>query len=246
MITSAQSLGEVFTAITMKRGSPERFLSVAADVLGLKSEDREAEALLYLSRSIKRVERDIESLPFEENQKNLLRNQISVFFPIADFSHAHLSVDQALGNSLSDKNLVGLMHINMALHGKAPAIEFNPDAKVLAEQFRATREDVSSSDLPQSAKALLINRINQIAAVLDHLAFFGVDDLEKELANLAGSLLLQNKVISQKSPGIGKRILSLLGVGIKVVETANKTFDQSNAAVENGTKAYEMIEKMFY
>jgi hypothetical protein len=245
MITSALALSEVFTAITMKRGSSKRFLSVAAEVLGLESEDCEAEALLYLSRTIKRVQADIETLPFPEDQKNLLRNQISVFLPIADFSHAHLTVDQALGNSLADKNLVGLMHINMALHGKTRAVEFDPEAKNLAEDFRVMREDVLSSDLPDRAKSMLISRINQIAAVLDHLAFFGVEDLERELANLAGALVFQKPAISRTSPGLGKRFLSLLTQGVKVAETANKSIDQTQAVLENGREVYAMIEGMF-
>jgi hypothetical protein len=245
MITSALALSEVFTAITMKRGSQVRFLSVAADVLGLTSEDREAEALLYISRAIKNVQKDIESLPFPEDQKNLLRNQISVFLPIVDFSHAHLTLDQAVGNSLSDRHLVGLMHVNMALHGKTRAIEFSSEAKSLAQDFRDLREDVSSSDLPDRAKDLIIHRINQISAVLDHLAFFGVNDLERELASLAGAIIFQKPVISRATPSLGKKLIALLTAGIKVAETTNKSIDQSQAAIENAREVYGMIEKIF-
>lgn len=245
MITSARALNEVFTAITIKRGSPQRFLSVAADFLGLESEDREAEALLYLSRMIRKVQSDIETLPFPEDHMNLLRSQISIFLPIADFSHAYLTVDQALGSTLADRNLVGLMHIDMALYGKTQSVEFNPDAKILAEDFREMRVDVLSSDLPDRAKSVLINRINQIAAVLDHLAFFGVSDLETELANLTGALVFQKETISRSSPTLGKRFLSLLTKGFEVAERANKSIDQTQSALENGKEVYAMIKGMF-
>lgn len=201
--------------------------------------------MLYLSRAIKKVQADIESLPFPEDQKDFLRKQISVFLPIADFSHAALTVDQALGNSLADKNLVGLMHIDTILYGKTQAVEFNSEATSLAKDFREMREAVLSSDLPDRAKSVLINRINQIAAVLDHLAFFGVSDLEKELANLTGALVFQKETISRSSPTLGKRILSLVNKGMKVAETANKSIDQTQSALENGKEVYTMIQGIF-
>jgi hypothetical protein len=245
MMTSALALSQIFTQITMDHGRSKRFLSVAADALALSGEDREAEALLYISRSIRRVRADIESLPFPDEQKSLLISQISVFSPIADFSHASLSLEQALGNSLAAKNLVGLTHIHMALSGFVREPEVNQTIRELAQEFRDTRDEVMSSRLPDNIKKLMLVRINQIAAVLDHFSFFGVDDLEKELANLAGSLIFEKPVLSEESPNLGQKLLRLVTRGLKVIETANKSVDQGQTAVENGKEIYKMLEGLF-
>jgi len=245
MMTSALALSQVLTMIVMHRGSGDRFLSVAADKLGLSSEDREAEALLYLSRSIRNVRKDIDSLPFAEDQKELLRNQIAVFSPIADFSHAHLVVDQAKVNSLTDRNLVGLTHIHMALSGFARFPEINQTNKELASEFRELRDEVASSDVPDYVKKLILDRINQIAAILDHLAFFGVRDLEKELESLAGSLVVNKPAIAENSPGVGQKVLLLLSKGFKFADTVNKSVDVGQASLENGREIYGLLEGMF-
>lgn len=149
MITSALALSQVLTAVSLHGRTSDRFLSVAADKLALEGDDREAEALLLLSRSIRKVAADIELLPCSEEQKNTLRGQISVFAPIAHFSQVHLSMKDIKGNCLSDSHLVGLTYIHMALSGFVREPELDRTSAGLADEFRTMREDILKSDIPQ-------------------------------------------------------------------------------------------------
>jgi hypothetical protein len=244
MMTSAQSLLEIFTLATMKGNLPDRFLSVAAEVIGLTSEDREAEALLLIARAIRRVKTDIEGLNFPEEQKQLLRDKINVFNPLLSFEHSHFNNAQMRENCLNSGNLIGLTFIHMSLAGFRRLAELDRGAQGLADEFRTIREDLSMSNLPESLKEVIILRLNQIAAALDHFAFFGTHRIEQEFASLVGELLVRKVDITKSDKGVIQRILKLLQRAAGAVKTANDVVSQGQMAVENGTELYLGISEL--
>ena len=79
-MTSAMALSQVLTAISVRGPSHERFVSVAADILGIEEADREVKALLAICHSIREVRTDVEALPFHEDQKALLISMVLRFW----------------------------------------------------------------------------------------------------------------------------------------------------------------------
>lgn len=245
MMTSAQSLLEILTLTTMKGNSSERFLSIAAEILNLTSEDREAEALLLISRAIRNVKNDIEGLTFHEDQKNLLRDKIKAFEPLLSFQHAHLNNSQMRENCLNPGNLVGLTFIHMSLAGFRPVPELDKVSQGLADEFRTIREDINNTNLPQNLKDIIIHRLNQIAAALDYFAFFGTKRIEHEFAALVGEVVVHRNDFEMKDKGLFKKIFDLLRRSSSAVKSANDAVTQGKTALENGTELYLGISDFF-
>ena len=133
----------------------------------------------------------------------------------------------------------------MVLSGYVREPEVDQNAKALAEEFRELRDEIATSTLPDDVRTLILSRINQISAVLDHIAFFGVMDLERELSSLAGALLINKPKIAEKSGSLGQKMLHLLSKGLGIVATANKSVDEGQATFENGKEIYSLLENMF-
>ena len=244
MMTSALALSQVLTAVSMHGKTADRFLRIAADKLNLSGEDREAEALLHISRAIRRVSLDISNLPFPDEQKKLLMGQISVFTPLVDFTQAHLTMEHIKGNCLSDANLVGLTFLHMTLSGHSRQPELDTTSIGLAEEFRILREDIAKSKLPVQLKSAIIARINQVSSALDHFTFFGGNDVEAVLSALTGTIFIHQKEIGRESTSLGKKILGLVQKAFVAVEAANKAVDQGQATIENGQEVYAALTNL--
>ena len=245
MMTSAQGLLQVFTLASLQGNPQDRFLSTAADVIGLTSEDREAEALLMIARSIRQVKSDIDGLNFDEAQIKLLHEKVSVFNPLLTFEHAHLNNAQVRDHCLKSANLVGLSFVHMTLAGFKRMPELDREAQGLADEFRTIREDIAKSNLPDDLKQAIILRLNQIAAALDHFAFFGAQRIEQEFAALVGELVVRKASFSQESDGLFKRIANALTKAVGAVKGANDAMIQGQVAVENVNEIYLGISEIF-
>jgi hypothetical protein len=241
MMTSALALSQVLTTVILDQKGTDRFLSVVAEKLALSGDDREHEAALFLSRAIKRVKSDIDGLPFEESQKNLLWAQIACFTPIVDFSHLHLNLENMRGNSLTHANIVGLTNIHMALAGFTAAPELDKESLKIAEGFRALREGILASDMPESIKKIVIQRINQIVTMIENFAFFGTDELEREISALTGTILIRSNEVPTNSRSYFKKAVDLASQLLNAVGKANKGLDDAHGVVENGQALYSLL-----
>jgi hypothetical protein len=120
------------------------------------------------------------------------------------------------------------------------------EANVVDQTFlRTIREDIAKSNLPDDLKQAIILRLNQIAAALDHFAFFGAQRIEQEFAALVGELVVRKASFSQESDGLFKRIANALTKAVRAVKGANDAMIQGQVAVENVNEIYLGISEIF-
>ena len=149
MSTSAYALQELLAKISSARSVQVRFLDVAADTLRIVGPDREAEALLTISRMVRMVRSDLESIGLNDAERSALAQHLDQFNGLTNFSHAHFDLENARRNFLAPQNINGLIYIHLALKGLKIAPNLHPETIALADIFRSLRQDVVSSSLPE-------------------------------------------------------------------------------------------------
>lgn len=241
MATSAQALYELFVRVTNESPLTQKFPAAVADKLDLYGDDREGLAVSFVQKMLRKSLLDIEELQFDDLRKKELRSRVNKFSGYLDFSHCHLNVDDCKRNQLTADNLIGLTIVDMALSGKREIATLSREVVGLANEFRDLREDVSNSNLPEDLRESIINRLNQIAAALDHFAFFGRRGFKDAMLALTGEIVLNSRVIKEASPNWTSRLGALLTRSVKGVETAHRAAVGVQGTIESGSEIYEMI-----
>lgn len=244
MVTSAHALYELFVKVTNDSPGDQFFPAAVADKLDLVGDDREGRAVTFVQKMLKNTQRDIEELPFDDLRKQELRNRIARFSGYIDFSHCHLDVGNSRRNQLNAENLVGLTIVDMALSGKREITALDRSTIELASQFRDLREEVQAANLPLELKEAVITRLNQIAAALDHFAFYGRSGFNDAVFALTGAIVLHRNAVKKSSTSFWLKLGNLLSKAAAGVNTAHKTAAGVQGTLEAGADVYETITNL--
>ena len=241
MSTSAHALYELFVRVTNDSPPGQKFPEAVADKLDLYGGDRDGLAMSFVQKLLKTALLDIEELPFDELRKRELRSRIGKFSGYLDFSHCHLDVENSKRNQLTAENLIGLTMVDMALSGKREIATLSREVVSLANEFRDLREDVGKCNIPDDLRESIIRRLNQIAAALDHFAFFGRRGFEDAMFALTGEIALNSRVIKEASPSWAKKLAGLLTRSAEGVATAHTAAKGIQGTIDAGSEIYEKI-----
>lgn len=243
MVTSAHALNKLLSAIYRHPKLNDRFTVALAETLGLEGADAEPEAVRHLFLLVKQVRADIEVLPVDENAKKLAQGYINAFSGLDSFSQVSMNVDQAKKHFLKPDNLVGLTNLDMAFSGIVQFNDISEEAKGLAQTFRDSRQEVADSTIDPVLKEVLLRRLSQIIAALEHYYFFREDGLAEIMQGLVGTLVLSNKQ-DHEAAGILKKVASTLWRLASTATKTNKFLGDANGTVQNGLALLDTFKSM--
>ena len=133
MTTSAYKLERALQSIAKSRDD----LMVAealAEALELEGADADIIAADQLTRLSRKVQADIEALPFDGEHMRTAQNWYSGFRGLSRYSSLGQTVKQAKSSFLKRESLVNLQSLHMAMLGTIPGKETGADVAELAKQ----------------------------------------------------------------------------------------------------------------
>lgn len=165
-----------------------------------------------------------ERLNNAKNQKAL--HSIQQAFSSLDFND---SVYQ-FKNYISEATLVALSYIADSIDDHFNFSNLNIDSNTVSELQNEIEElikNISESNLPAEAKALLINNLSSIKVSLYQYILFGEQELQKALEKTIGSIFVNNSTLTEISDdqnvsrffGIIDKLNSVLELGGSVTDT---------------------------
>lgn len=165
-----------------------------------------------------------ERLNNAKNQKALLNIQQA--FSSLDFNY---SVYQ-FKNFISEATLVALSYIADSIDDHFTFSNLNIDSNTVSELQNEIEElikNISESNLPAEAKALLINNLSSIKVSLYQYILFGEQELQKALEKTIGSIFVNNSTLTEISDdqnvsrffGIIDKLNAVLELGNSVKDT---------------------------
>jgi hypothetical protein len=243
MTTSALSLSQLLLVANARPEPKLKFLSAIADHLGLIGDDAEVQALSVLVTVIFEIERDINSLPVEDEMKNHLLGMLAHFNGIRYLSQAHMDLQHAKANFLKEGHILGLTNIHLALTGHVEKPTLSKDAKELAKRFNDVRDDVLNAELPESLKKILLKRTSQISSILDHFYAFGAQSLEEELEGLVGALVVHSPKGDASSGSLHKKLAVLAMAGLGILTAVDTGLGKTISIAESATKLVEIFDE---
>ncbi|MBR2572985.1 MAG: hypothetical protein IKE14_01525 [Loktanella sp.] len=245
MATSAYSLNKLLAAIYRYPNKDERFTFAVAYTLGLERPEMELDVVRYLYRLVKQVKADIEALPADEEKKKIARRYIAPFNGLDNFSQVHMTVETARRNFLKPEHLVGLTHLDGDFSGLMQFQDISDEAKALSQSFHDIRQEVADSNIDPMLKAVLLRRLSQMIAALDHYYFFREDGLAEITQGLMGTIVLSSvKEQDLEAKGILRKAGTKLMQLISVVGGTNKFLSNANGVMQNGSALLETFKSM--
>ncbi|ATP40127.1 hypothetical protein CSE16_08720 [Solibacillus sp. R5-41] len=165
-----------------------------------------------------------ERLNNAKNQKAL--HSIQQAFSSLDFND---SVYQ-FNTYISEATLVALSYIADSIDDHFNFSNLNIDSNTVSELQNEIEElikNISESNLPAEAKALLINNLSSIKVSLYQYTLFGEQELQKALEKTIGSIFVNNSTLTEISDdqnvsrffGIIDKLNSVLELGNSVTDT---------------------------
>lgn len=165
-----------------------------------------------------------ERLNNAKNQKAL--HNIQQAFSSLDFNYTvyHFKI------SISEATLVALSYIADSIDDHFNFSNLNIDSNTVSELQNEIEElikNISESNLPAEAKALLINNLSSIKLSLYQYTLFGEQELQKALEKTIGSIFVNNSTLTEISDdqnvsrffGIIDKLNSVLELGNSVTDT---------------------------
>jgi hypothetical protein len=223
MTTSAQALNQLLAVASSHKPIEDKFLPVLANHLQLDRENSELEVVALIQRLIKQIEKDIATAEFAEDENLHVTRFLVPFNNILAFNHLNMTIKQARDHHLKPDHLVGLTNLHLALSARVDYSDLNKDIKEYADELRNIRGQIIELDIPERARRVISDRLNQISSMLDNFYAFGPDALQSEIEALVGVLVLNPVTeVASKKPAYGAMIAALLVVltGLKGVDTA--------------------------
>lgn len=243
MTTSALAFSQLLSMVTQLQPKNVTFLQAVSKVLDLgKLSDLEAVNVVH--RLLRRVWSDVESLPHSSEEITHLKNFLRPFDPLLNFSQFHLSIEQSTQNFLNPSHIVGLMSVHLALVGFSPIIDIDNATKEVAAEFRRLRDELSSADIPEALKFVIITRLTQIIAALENYLIFGGRELEEQLEGLLGKIAVHRVAAPASAVPYYKRLLAAASLAIAGVATANKGVGEFKELAKHGTEFIAFLENL--
>ncbi|UWQ35410.1 hypothetical protein K3555_22345 (plasmid) [Leisingera sp. M527] len=232
MFTSAQALHQILAAATRHKDST-RFLDAVAQVLELDGEDSDAFAAAHIVKLARDVQKDIRRLPFEATHMEQAQKMFAPFLGLVNYAHVHMDIRNAKGNFLNPQNLLNLTHLHMTMSGHVTREVNLPEAKDLADEFRALRDQVMELKIPEPVRNALYARMSQTIAMLENVYFFGMDSMHDELEALLGAVVLNNTNSKGEDAGFWRKAANAVGRSITAIHQADKTVSAAKLAYDN-------------
>ncbi|WP_162619159.1 hypothetical protein [Tritonibacter mobilis] len=240
MFTSAQALNQVLAAVS-RRPDKEKFLVAVADVMELSGDDADAVAGTHIVKLAREVQKDISRLPFDSDLIRQANQMFAPFLGLSNFAHLHMELTTAKSNFLNPKHLLNLTHLHMTMSGHVSREVNLPEAKDLADEFRALRDLAMELQIPEPAKKALHVRLEQIVSMLENIYFFGMDSTHDQLEALLGSIILNKAQSEEKDAGFWRKAANAVGRTVNAIHQADKTVSSAKLLYDNGEYLFDKL-----
>lgn len=183
----------------------------------------------------------IETGPLSHEEKRLLHSDLSKFRNLEEFSafadrNAH---DQGI---FREEEIAFLDRIHLAIRNFASIHEPSPDVlKSAKEKILSSLADIERSEIPEPLKGAIIIRLKQILFAIDNVGYFGAAQLELQLNELLGRVL----VACKRGPFaevLRRTILAIAAVSAAIVG-ANETWEAAEDLIERSEISLKLLEK---
>lgn len=242
MTTSALSLYQLLAATKKHRPDTDKFITVLANHLELKSADAEAKALGLILNLLQKADLDIGQLPVDDGMKSHLRRHLVPFDGLKNFTQIHQSFAHAQKSFLDPKNLNGLTDLHLALTGHVETKPISKDATEIAKKFRALSDELIDAEIPPDVKFVLKKRTDQIASILEHYYAFGAQSLKEELEGLVGAIVTNPPAKGAKSIPYFKTLIGLVSAGFVILAEVDDATDNVISLAEKVGGFLEFVD----
>lgn len=234
MVTTAYALNKLLAVAHRHPVKEARFLAVLTAHLGLSGPDAEMLTVEQVYRLVKQIRLDIDAAELGEASRKAADTNLSRFSGLENLTQYHYTIEQAKTKFLSAESLVGLSAIDHELSGKVEFADIGREAKTLADSFRSIRDEVNESGIKSEIKVVLLRRLSQIIAALEHYYLFREETLADITAGLVGTLLISN-ADDKRNQSLYAKVAGVLSQLVKATDGGNKFLTNANSAIENGT-----------